>query len=63
MKVIMNYSAGEQKKHLLWSVFDDDDAELSRYKIHEFRVCVIVLLVGQSVFKMKIRTLCFLKNL
>ena len=39
MKAIMNYSAGEQKKHLLWSVFADDEAELSRYRIHEFKVC------------------------
>ena len=39
MKAIMNYSAGDQKKHLLWSVSDDDEADFSRYRIHEFKVC------------------------
>ena len=29
----MNYSIGEQKKHLLWCVFDDDESDLSRYKV------------------------------
>ena len=35
----MNYSIGEQKKHLLWCVFDDDESDLSRCKVYEFRVC------------------------
>ena len=39
MKVIMNYLVAEQKKHLLWCVFDDEEAELNRYRIFEFRVC------------------------
>ena len=39
MKVFMNYPIGEQKKHLLLTVFDDEEAELNRYKICEFRVC------------------------
>ena len=39
MKVIMCYPIGEQKQHLLWSVYDDEEAELNRYRIHEFDVC------------------------
>ena len=39
MKVIMSYLIGEQKQHLLWSAYDDEEAELNRYKIHEFNVC------------------------
>ena len=39
MKVIMTYPIDEQEKHLLWAAFDDEEAELNRYKIHEFRVC------------------------
>ena len=36
----MNYLIGEQKKHLLWCVLDDDnESDLFRYKICEFRVC------------------------
>ena len=36
----MSYSIGEKKKHLLWCVFDDDnEPDLFRYKICEFRVC------------------------
>ena len=39
MKVIMCFPIGEQKQHLLWSVYDDEEAELNRYRIHEFDVC------------------------
>ena len=39
MKVITSYLIGEQKEHLLWTVFDDKEAELNRYKIREFKVC------------------------
>ena len=39
MKVIMSYLIGEQKQHLLWSAYDDEEAELNRYKTHEFNVC------------------------
>ena len=39
MKLITNYSIDEQKKHLLWCVFDDDESDLNRYKVYEFRVC------------------------
>ena len=39
MKVIMNYPIVEQEKHVLWAAFDDEEHELNRYKIHEFRVC------------------------
>ena len=38
MKVIMSYPTGKQKQHLLWSAYDDEEAELNRYKTHEFNV-------------------------
>ena len=34
----MSYSIC-QRKYLLWAVFDDDDDELSSFKIREFRIC------------------------
>ena len=39
MKVIMCCPIGEQKQHLFWSVYDDEEAELNRYRIQEFDVC------------------------
>ena len=39
MKVIMNYLIGEKKQHLLWTMYDDEEAELNRYRICEFEVC------------------------
>ena len=51
MKVIMSYPTGKQKQHLLWSAYDDE-AELNRYKTHEF-----------NVFEMRKRTLFFLRKL
>ena len=38
MKFVMSYSIC-QRKHLLWCVFDDEESDLSRYKVCEFRVC------------------------
>ena len=38
MKFVMSYSIC-QRKYLLWSVFDDGEPDLSRFKICEFRVC------------------------
>ena len=34
----MSYSIC-QRKYLLWAVFDDDDDELSSFKIRELRIC------------------------
>ena len=39
MKVIMTYLTGMQKQHLLWTMYDDQEAELNRYRISEFAVC------------------------
>ena len=39
MKVIMSYPIGKQKQYLFWSSYDDEEAELNRYRIHEFEVC------------------------
>ena len=39
MKVIMTYLIGEQKQHLLWTMYDDGEAELNRYHVCEFEVC------------------------
>ena len=39
MKVIMTYQIGEQKQHLLWTMYDDGEHELNRYHISEFEVC------------------------
>ena len=39
MKVIMTYLIGEQKQHLLWTMYDDEEAELNRYQISQFEVC------------------------
>ena len=39
MKVIMGYPIGKQKQNLFWSSYDDEEAELNRYRIHEFEVC------------------------
>ena len=39
MKVIMSYPIGNQKQYLLWSTYDDEEAELNRNKIHEFKAC------------------------
>ena len=41
MKFIMSYSLdAEEKKHLLWCVFDDDENfNITKFKICEFRVC------------------------
>ena len=39
MKVIMTYPIGEQKHYLFWLMYDDEEAELNRYHVHEFEVC------------------------
>ena len=39
MKVIMCHPIGEQKQHLFWCMYDDEEAELNRYRIYEFDVC------------------------
>ena len=39
MKVIMIYLIAEQKQHLLWTMYDDGDGELNRYRVFEFDVC------------------------
>ena len=39
MKVVVTYFIGEQKQHLFWIMYDDDEAELNRYRVYEFEVC------------------------